>query len=376
MSPYELILQRLQESEQAAGQPAQPMFTPEQVQQRVGSNNQQMNLGILGQLAGDKRVRGAGGAVFKNALQARQEDISGRGILDPLTGEMAVDPAFAAQQKQAGRDSILKQALAYESKREAEAAKAEQAKEGRVFRESLARIASSNRGGSGGGKSGPPLPKPVAGHMWNEDGTAQVPVPGTPAAFKVDDQIRAKQAKARSALEKANIVIGEIDRAKEMVGPMTTGLVGAGTSKIFGGTAFDLTKAVDTVKASIGFQELQAMREASPTGGALGQVAVQELVYLQATLGNLDTRQSPEALTRALDQVRTHFENWKNAVEEDARQQAARSTQSVPGGGGPTPPVQAAPGPVPVAPGGTPTAPAAPARTRMRFNGSELVPVQ
>jgi len=54
------------------------------------------------------------------------------------------------------------------------------------------------------------------------------------------------------------------------------------------GNARAIYNAINTVKANIGFDRLQEMRNASPTGGALGQVAVQELEMLQAVLGSLD----------------------------------------------------------------------------------------
>jgi hypothetical protein len=60
------------------------------------------------------------------------------------------------------------------------------------------------------------------------------------------------------------------------------------------------------------------MREMSPTGGALGQVAVQELNMLQATLGNLDPNQSRAEVDKKLQQVRTHYENWKRVMEQQA----------------------------------------------------------
>ena len=56
-----------------------------------------------------------------------------------------------------------------------------------------------------------------------------------------------------------------------------------------GGTeARNLSKTIETVSATIGFDRLQRMRDESPTGGALGQVAVQELEALRATMGSLD----------------------------------------------------------------------------------------
>lgn len=54
------------------------------------------------------------------------------------------------------------------------------------------------------------------------------------------------------------------------------------------GNARDNYLAVNTIKANLGFDALQAMRDASPTGGALGQVAVQELEMLQSTVAALD----------------------------------------------------------------------------------------
>lgn len=54
------------------------------------------------------------------------------------------------------------------------------------------------------------------------------------------------------------------------------------------GNARSNYSAVKTIQANLGFDALQAMRDASPTGGALGQVAVQELEMLQSTVANLD----------------------------------------------------------------------------------------
>jgi hypothetical protein len=80
---------------------------------------------------------------------------------------------------------------------------------------------------------------------------------------------------------------------------------------------------------------LQAMREASPTGGALGQVAIQELAMLQSTVASLEKGQSRENLERGLRQVKQHFENWKRAVAE--ANPAAMEGQPVPAPAAPAP---------------------------------------
>ena len=109
--------------------------------------------------------------------------------------------------------------------------------------------------------------------------------------------------------EKALNVISQIDEALNMISPYTTGVLGTVAGFIPGTPAKDLQKAVETIKANIGFSELQAMREASKTGGALGQVAVQELNALQSILGSLDTTQSPEALYKNLQDIRDRYSN-------------------------------------------------------------------
>lgn len=107
--------------------------------------------------------------------------------------------------------------------------------------------------------------------------------------------------------EKAANVIAQVDEALNMISPYTTGLIGSISGLIPGTQAKDLQKAIDSIKANIGFDELQAMRDASKTGGALGQVAVQELNSLQATLGSLDRTQSPQALYKNLQDIRDRY---------------------------------------------------------------------
>ena len=63
-------------------------------------------------------------------------------------------------------------------------------------------------------------------------------------------------------------------------------------SGVPGTKAHDLSERLGTIKANIGFDRLQAMRDASPTGGALGQVSEFENKMLQATYGALTQSQS------------------------------------------------------------------------------------
>jgi len=126
------------------------------------------------------------------------------------------------------------------------------------------------------------------------------------------------QKKADIALEKAGIVTGKVHEAIDRIGPLShtpivggaTGFVGGVTRWIPGTPSYKLNKTIDTIKANLGFDTLQAMRDASPTGGALGQVAVQELENLQATISSLDIGQDAETLEQNLGAIEGHYVKW------------------------------------------------------------------
>lgn len=103
--------------------------------------------------------------------------------------------------------------------------------------------------------------------------------------------------KARSALiqlkNQSDLVTNTIDEALNLVGPVSTGW-GALLSKLPNSDARALRNSLDTIKANVGFDKLQAMRDASPTGGALGQVSEMENRLLQAVNGALDPMQEDQ----------------------------------------------------------------------------------
>ncbi len=122
--------------------------------------------------------------------------------------------------------------------------------------------------------------------------------------------------KAESALveaeERNSRLIDEIDDMLEEdggIGFFTTGLTGSSLAGIAGTDAFDFAKRLDTLKANIGFGELDRMRQSSPTGGALGQVSEREINFLQSVLGSLDQGQSEE-------QFRKNFQKLRNSLSK------------------------------------------------------------
>lgn len=157
-------------------------------------------------------------------------------------------------------------------------------------------------------------PKPPPGFRYTSDGSLEA-IPGGPAAIKIGAAEEKEANLRRGAVSQADRIISKVDQALARVGPLSAGF-GALSKNIPMTPAKNLASDLQTIKANLGFAELQAMRQASPTGGALGQVAVQELEALQSTLASLDQAQSPDQLSSRLNEVKTHYQNWKNAVSQ------------------------------------------------------------
>lgn len=132
---------------------------------------------------------------------------------------------------------------------------------------------------------------------------------------------------------KTDNILAEIDKAVGQVAWDSTGAVGQVMGALGGTKAYDLRSTAGTIKANLGFAELQAMRDASPTGGALGQVAVQELEALQSTLASLDPNQSDGQLLANLEKIKVLLERQK-----EFRRQAAGAKYSTPAPSGPNAP--------------------------------------
>jgi hypothetical protein len=131
---------------------------------------------------------------------------------------------------------------------------------------------------------------------------------------KQTDKEEKKEAAKQFAINHANKVVEDVTAAKSLVSGTTSGLVGKGSSFVPGTDAYNLNQRLLTIKANLGFDRLQQMRDASPTGGALGQVAVQELQALQATVGSLELGQTKQELQKNLDKIELHYNNWLSTV--------------------------------------------------------------
>jgi len=122
----------------------------------------------------------------------------------------------------------------------------------------------------------------------------------TAAKFAVRDQLR----------QGAN-VMDKAQRAGKNIGFFTTGATGALFGLVAGTGAYDQKATVETLEADAAFSALQRMRDASKTGGALGNVSERELDLLKATAGSLRVGQSEEQFRENLGQ---YVERYNEAM--------------------------------------------------------------
>lgn len=152
------------------------------------------------------------------------------------------------------------------------------------------------------------------GYRMKMDGSMEA-IPGGPADIKAGELGAKFRARQDGGIAQADSVLSEVRDAKNLVGWNTAGLGGL-TQFVPATEGRNLSAKLQTIKANLGFDRLQQMRDQSPTGGALGAVAVQELAALQATVASLDQLQGSAQLGTALDKIERHYTNWRNTMEQ------------------------------------------------------------
>ena len=130
---------------------------------------------------------------------------------------------------------------------------------------------------------------------------------------KKQDAIDKQLGTAEGVIENTKVVLNKIDEAEKLVGKGTTGF-GSYLSVVPGTPAKELATVIGTIKARLGFDQLQQMRNASPTGGALGQVSNRELASLESALASLDQGLSADALRQNLKQIKESYSRWQQTA--------------------------------------------------------------
>lgn len=138
--------------------------------------------------------------------------------------------------------------------------------------------------------------------------------------------------KTKSLVSGIDSIIEEADKAISIAKTspvLATGITGAAAARVPGSPGYNLRRRLDTVKANLGFDKLQQMRDQSPTGGALGQVSERELNFLQSTLTAIDPSMGDEELIEGLEKVKKHYNNWRGTLTGEMPPEEAEETTEV-----------------------------------------------
>ena len=181
----------------------------------------------------------------------------------------------------------------------------------------------------------------VAGMTQDQRDMARgaLPMPNNPrqaqTVFEAQADIAKKQAEAGMEVEKARQLEGvkkeavapkvksgitnlassiselnkTIDKAINDTDYLTAGFMGQKTQDIGGTPAANLKATLTTIGADSALSKLQEIRDASPTGGALGAITERELDLLRDSAAALAQSQSP-------DQLRENLRNYKRIRNE------------------------------------------------------------
>lgn len=157
--------------------------------------------------------------------------------------------------------------------------------------------------------------------------TGQIQGAETPETVaRREDASRAEAQSRARALQVIGNTTDAIARARAQTGNLSAGVL-SGLIPMNQWRA-NLAGTIETIQANLSFTELAQMRAASPTGGALGSIAVRELELLGATVASLNQNQSPEEFRRSLDVIDGAMARWKEAVEASSSEAGAASQAS------------------------------------------------
>lgn len=156
------------------------------------------------------------------------------------------------------------------------------------------------------GAQGEKLPPPPSGYVYryNDDRTVKLDDQGVPMVVPLSggpkDEAKTEEAKEQSKKTMTGTILQEAQKARDLIGPYSTGF-GSLLSGLPTTDARQLEAHVSSLKAQATIETLNAMRQQSPTGGALGNVTNAENKMLAAKAGALDPASGADAFRQQLD---------------------------------------------------------------------------
>ena len=148
----------------------------------------------------------------------------------------------------------------------------------------------------------------IGGKQWSDAQEASAKMQaGVLQDMKTDDQKQTQASVVNTAIDDALKLAATDDSTTLIFGPS-----GAAMSLVAGSARSDLEAYMKPIEADAAFSTLQAMREASKTGGALGQVSDKEIELLKNARGALSRSQSKEQFIQNLERYKETYNNIIN----------------------------------------------------------------
>lgn len=158
--------------------------------------------------------------------------------------------------------------------------------------------------------------------------TSIAPIPGSPAALEMEQALKAKETQGGRKETATDVITNAASEARNLLknGWMTTGTVGRVAANLTESDAAELRRQVGVLTSNATIENLTAMRQASPTGGALGSVTEKEGAMLAAAAGAIDPNAGKAQVEKALDNYEKtllrviHGPKVGDAIYEQTRQ--------------------------------------------------------
>jgi hypothetical protein len=183
---------------------------------------------------------------------------------------------------------------------------------------------------------------------YRQTATGEIePIPGGPTTTNLSPkEIQAREAKFPQATQAVKTFEAKANELENDLISLRNHPGLASITGIIAGRAPGITKEgraaqalYDKIMARGGFKELQDMRAASPTGGALGNVSNQEGQFLRQAFAAIDRVQDAADVQAAIDTVITELGGSKSRVREaydmtyDYKAPATSGAAAAPAGG-------------------------------------------
>lgn len=128
------------------------------------------------------------------------------------------------------------------------------------------------------------------------------------AGAQEEKTVKAQELQRLTATNARDTLTATTDALKFLgSGILTSGLPGAIAQYIPSTSAKNLAGSLRTIKANLAFDRLQEMRNASPTGGALGAISDRELRALESAAANLEIGLSGDVLNTNILRVQQRY---------------------------------------------------------------------